>query len=121
MSEVPLYRRQYSWLECGWRLKSGGRLKSGRVGRQIKKGDYSFPSPYWDDISEGAKDLVRKILQVRSLSLSLSLSVCVCVCVCVCVALSLSSQKAPRIWSTRFSGSTFSEQGTTSEILRTFT
>lgn len=32
--------------------------------QQIKKGDYSFPSPYWDDISDGAKDLVRKILQV---------------------------------------------------------
>uniref|UniRef100_A0A7S0VHK2 Protein kinase domain-containing protein n=1 Tax=Hemiselmis tepida TaxID=464990 RepID=A0A7S0VHK2_9CRYP len=32
--------------------------------QQIKKGDYSFPSPYWDDVSDGAKDLVRKILQV---------------------------------------------------------
>jgi len=32
--------------------------------QQIKKGDYSFPSPYWDDISDGAKDLVRKILQI---------------------------------------------------------
>mmetsp|Transcript_22679 Transcript_22679/g.45833 ORF Transcript_22679/g.45833 Transcript_22679/m.45833 type:complete len:335 (-) Transcript_22679:39-1043(-) len=33
--------------------------------QQIKKGDYSFPSPYWDDISEGAKDLVKKMLQVE--------------------------------------------------------
>jgi len=33
--------------------------------QQIKKGDYSFPSPYWDDISDGAKDLVKKILQIN--------------------------------------------------------
>mmetsp|Transcript_11236 Transcript_11236/g.38336 ORF Transcript_11236/g.38336 Transcript_11236/m.38336 type:complete len:261 (+) Transcript_11236:263-1045(+) len=32
---------------------------------QIKKGDYSFPSPYWDDISSEAKDLVKKLLQVN--------------------------------------------------------
>ena len=24
----------------------------------IKKGSYTFPSPYWDDVSESAKDLV---------------------------------------------------------------
>ena len=24
----------------------------------IKKGQYTFPSPYWDDVSESAKDLV---------------------------------------------------------------
>lgn len=30
----------------------------------IKKGKYTFPSPYWDDISEDAKDLVRKLLTV---------------------------------------------------------
>mmetsp|Transcript_26752 Transcript_26752/g.23562 ORF Transcript_26752/g.23562 Transcript_26752/m.23562 type:complete len:507 (-) Transcript_26752:266-1786(-) len=28
----------------------------------IKKGQYSFPSPFWDDISENAKDLIRKLL-----------------------------------------------------------
>jgi len=32
--------------------------------QQIKKGDYSFPSPYWDAVSPGAKDLVRKMLTV---------------------------------------------------------
>ncbi|GMI37429.1 hypothetical protein TeGR_g18 [Tetraparma gracilis] len=30
----------------------------------IKKGEYDFPSPYWDDISDGAKDLVKKLLVV---------------------------------------------------------
>jgi len=28
----------------------------------IKKGQYSFPSPFWDDISEEAKDLISKLL-----------------------------------------------------------
>ena len=28
----------------------------------IKNCDYEFPSPYWDNISEDAKDLIRKIL-----------------------------------------------------------
>ena len=31
---------------------------------QIKAGDYSFPSPYWADISSQAKDLIRHCLQV---------------------------------------------------------
>jgi len=30
--------------------------------KQIKNCDYSFPSPYWDNISESAKDLIKKIL-----------------------------------------------------------
>eukprot|EP01083_Nonionella_stella_P002679 7687_1 len=28
----------------------------------IKKGQYSFPSPFWDDITENAKDLIGKLL-----------------------------------------------------------
>jgi hypothetical protein len=28
------------------------------------RGDYSFPSPFWDNISESAKDLVRRMLVV---------------------------------------------------------
>jgi len=31
---------------------------------QILKGRYDFPSPWWDNISESAKDLVRKMLTV---------------------------------------------------------
>ena len=31
---------------------------------QIKAGDYSFPSPYWTDISSSAKDLIRHLLCV---------------------------------------------------------
>lgn len=31
----------------------------------IKTGDFEFPSPYWDDISELAKDLVRSLLVVE--------------------------------------------------------
>jgi len=30
----------------------------------IKKGQYTMPSPYWDDVSDGAKDLVKKLLTV---------------------------------------------------------
>ena len=32
--------------------------------KQIKKGQYDFPSPYWDEISDSAKDLVRALLTV---------------------------------------------------------
>jgi len=32
--------------------------------KQIKKGAYDFPSPYWDEISDLAKDLVRHLLTV---------------------------------------------------------
>jgi len=28
----------------------------------IKKCEYEFPSPYWDDISDNAKDLIKKLL-----------------------------------------------------------
>jgi hypothetical protein len=31
---------------------------------QIKAGAYDFPSPYWDDVSEDARDLVRQLLVV---------------------------------------------------------
>lgn len=31
---------------------------------QIKRGDYTFPDPYWTDISDQAKDLVSKLLVV---------------------------------------------------------
>jgi len=31
----------------------------------IKKGEYDFPSPYWDDISEMAKDLIKSLLVVN--------------------------------------------------------
>ncbi|KAJ9439464.1 hypothetical protein DIPPA_08910 [Diplonema papillatum] len=33
--------------------------------RAITKGDYSFPSPYWDNISEDAKDFIRRLLVVN--------------------------------------------------------
>lgn len=32
--------------------------------KQIKKGEFDFPAPYWTNISESAKDLVRKLLTV---------------------------------------------------------
>lgn len=32
--------------------------------KQIKRGEYDFPAPYWTNISESAKDLVRKLLTV---------------------------------------------------------
>jgi serine/threonine protein kinase len=31
---------------------------------QIKQGLFTFPSPYWDDISKEAKDLITKLLKV---------------------------------------------------------
>eukprot|EP00828_Plagiopyla_frontata_P010744 TRINITY_DN15804_c0_g1_i1.p3 TRINITY_DN15804_c0_g1~~TRINITY_DN15804_c0_g1_i1.p3 ORF type:complete len:118 (+),score=24.79 TRINITY_DN15804_c0_g1_i1:705-1058(+) len=30
----------------------------------ISQGQYEFPSPYWDDISDSAKDLINKLLCV---------------------------------------------------------
>lgn len=30
----------------------------------IKKGEFEFPSPYWDDVSDMAKELIRSILVV---------------------------------------------------------
>lgn len=33
--------------------------------RAITQGNYSFPSPYWDDISEQAKDLIKRLLVVN--------------------------------------------------------
>jgi len=32
--------------------------------KQIRKGEYTFPSPYWDEVSDGAKDLISKMLVV---------------------------------------------------------
>jgi len=32
--------------------------------KQIKKGEFDFPAPYWTNISSSAKDLVRKLLTV---------------------------------------------------------
>jgi len=32
--------------------------------KQIKKGEFDFPDPYWTDISDSAKDLVRRLLTV---------------------------------------------------------
>lgn len=29
--------------------------------KQIRKGEYTFPSPYWDEVSEAAKDMVSKV------------------------------------------------------------
>jgi CRP-like cAMP-binding protein len=34
--------------------------------KQIRKGEFSFPSPYWDGVSDEAKDLVSKMLVVDS-------------------------------------------------------
>ena len=34
----------------------------------IKKGKWSFPSPFWDDISKDAKDLITKLLQKNAKS-----------------------------------------------------
>ncbi len=31
---------------------------------QIKRGDYTFPSPYWDNVSKLAIDIVKKLLTV---------------------------------------------------------
>eukprot|EP00281_Chroomonas_sp_CCMP1168_P026737 CAMPEP_0206254450 /NCGR_PEP_ID=MMETSP0047_2-20121206/23697_1 /ASSEMBLY_ACC=CAM_ASM_000192 /TAXON_ID=195065 /ORGANISM="Chroomonas mesostigmatica_cf, Strain CCMP1168" /LENGTH=490 /DNA_ID=CAMNT_0053680737 /DNA_START=107 /DNA_END=1576 /DNA_ORIENTATION=- len=32
--------------------------------KQIRKGEYAFPSPYWDEVSDSAKDIVSKVLVV---------------------------------------------------------
>jgi calcium/calmodulin-dependent protein kinase I len=35
----------------------------GRLYRKIKRADFDMPSPYWDGISDSAKDLVKRLLQ----------------------------------------------------------
>jgi len=35
---------------------------------KIKQGEFEFNSPYWDDVSESAKDLIRKLLNTDSQS-----------------------------------------------------
>ena len=45
--------------------------------RQIRRGDYSFPSPYWDSISDYAKDLVRRMLVVSLLRVAPCALLCV--------------------------------------------
>ena len=45
---------------CGFPPFSGDELF--KLYRSIKRCDYNFPSPHWDDISESAKNLVRKLL-----------------------------------------------------------
>lgn len=32
--------------------------------KKVKTADFSFPSPYWDDISEQSKDLIRRMIVV---------------------------------------------------------
>ena len=32
---------------------------------KVRKGEYDFPSPWWNDISDAAKDLIRKLLNVN--------------------------------------------------------
>jgi len=34
-----------------------------RLYKKIKKAEYDMPSPYWDNVSDGAKDLVKRCLQ----------------------------------------------------------
>ena len=36
----------------------------GQLFKDIKRGHFEFPSPYWDGISESAKDLIRRLLIV---------------------------------------------------------
>jgi len=38
--------------------------KTAELYKLIKKGEFDFPAPYWTDISDSAKDLVRKLLTV---------------------------------------------------------
>jgi calcium/calmodulin-dependent protein kinase I len=30
----------------------------------IKKGEFDFPSPYWDDVSDQAKELIKSLLLI---------------------------------------------------------
>ena len=33
---------------------------------KIEVGEYSFPSPYWDEVSDDAKDLISRLLDLDS-------------------------------------------------------
>ena len=48
---------------CGYPPFTGGRNQK-RLYRRIKRGEYSFASPAWDNISPLAKDCVKKLLTV---------------------------------------------------------
>ena len=37
----------------------------GDLFRCIRSGYYTFPTPFWDNVSEGAKDLISKLLEVN--------------------------------------------------------
>jgi len=49
-------------LLCGFPPFHDDQNQLKKLYKKIKKGRYSFPSPYWDNVSEEAKDLVRKLL-----------------------------------------------------------
>mmetsp|Transcript_12767 Transcript_12767/g.15149 ORF Transcript_12767/g.15149 Transcript_12767/m.15149 type:complete len:333 (-) Transcript_12767:216-1214(-) len=38
--------------------------KTQKLYQQIKQGDYDFPDPYWEDITDSAKDIIKKMLTV---------------------------------------------------------
>lgn len=49
---------------CGFPPFSSASKNQKDLFRKIKLGRFSFPSPYWDGISEPAKDLIRNLLKV---------------------------------------------------------
>jgi tRNA A-37 threonylcarbamoyl transferase component Bud32 len=49
---------------CGFPPFSSASKNQKDLFRKIKLGRFSFPSPYWDGISEEAKDLIRNLLKV---------------------------------------------------------
>ena len=51
-------------LLCGFPPFSDPYGDVGRIYARIRTGDFSFPSPFWDAVSDLAKDLIRRLLTV---------------------------------------------------------
>jgi|EP00945_MAST-04E_sp_MAST-4E-sp1_P005636 serine/threonine protein kinase len=52
-------------LLCGFPPFFSEENNMGDLFRCIRSGYYTFPTPFWDNVSEGAKDLISKLLEVN--------------------------------------------------------
>ena len=51
--------------ECAFGAPPFYHENQGQLFKIIKRGEFEFPSPYWDGISDAAKDLIKRVLVVN--------------------------------------------------------